>query len=165
MKGEAQKLPQSAIRPLERDVFGPVQINGIKNVKQFGVLSRREGIDGNIKELALGSPDSKPNNSAMVKPELITNKAADIVEAKPQLSPSRFGTLAACPGCQTGVSPMERGVVPGPQGTRWHAMCLVCGGKRSNNKEEEQQGCGKKLDSSAKTDKVGRLFCRNCLVS
>ena len=83
---------------------------------------------------------------------------------------------------------MERGVVPGPQGTRWHAACLVCGGKRKKDAEVQQKsalwivgrgggggpkekrmngepGCGKKLDSAAKTDGEGGVWCRECLVS
>ena len=62
---------------------------------------------------------------------------------------------------------MERGVVPGPQGTRWHANCLLCGGKeaKGRRKEEGKPGCGKKLDSAAKTDCDGRVWCRECLVS
>jgi hypothetical protein len=64
---------------------------------------------------------------------------------------------------------MERGVVPGPQGTRWHVGCLVCGGKKQGGRNVERKkgvpGCGKKLDSAAKGDGEGRLWCRECLVS
>ena len=62
---------------------------------------------------------------------------------------------------------MERGVVPGPQGSRWHAGCLICGGQeaKGRRKEEGKPGCGKKLDSGAKTDKDGGVWCRECLVS
>jgi hypothetical protein len=68
---------------------------------------------------------------------------------------------------------MERGVVPGPQGTRWHASCLVCGGKKlmtparllgREDKQRGQPGCGKRLDSAAKSDGEGGIWCRECLV-
>jgi len=64
---------------------------------------------------------------------------------------------------------MERGVVPGPQGQRWHSSCLVCGGKqakgRGGRRVNGQPGCGKQLDSSAKRDTdAGGVWCRDCLV-
>ncbi|KAK1229797.1 hypothetical protein PQX77_007122 [Marasmius sp. AFHP31] len=81
----------------------------------------------------------------------------------------RFGSSTSCPGCRKSVSPMERGVVPGPQGTRWHASCLVCGGKKPTTafgtrieKKKDEPGCGKKLDSAAKGDGDGRVWCREC---
>ncbi|KIJ68306.1 hypothetical protein HYDPIDRAFT_106480 [Hydnomerulius pinastri MD-312] len=79
---------------------------------------------------------------------------------------SRFGSSAACPGCQKSVSPMEMGVVPGPQGSRWHAACLVCGGKGAGKgrRDKSQPGCGKKLDSAAKRDTEGGVWCRECLL-
>ena len=85
----------------------------------------------------------------------------------------RFGGQTACPGCHQSVSVMERGVVPGPQGTRWHASCLICGGRRETTRaqllgrgrEEKGKGCGKKLDSAAKSDREGGVWCRECLVS
>ncbi|TBU64934.1 hypothetical protein BD310DRAFT_866409 [Dichomitus squalens] len=78
----------------------------------------------------------------------------------------RFGSANACPGCHQNVSPMERGVVPGPQGSRWHAACLICGGQeaRGRRKAEGRPGCGKKLDSAAKTDRDGGVWCRECLL-
>ncbi|KAJ7727838.1 hypothetical protein DFH07DRAFT_851572 [Mycena maculata] len=93
--------------------------------------------------------------------------------APPTSTPSsfpRFGTVNSCPGCRKSVSPMERGVVPGPQGSRWHATCLVCGGKKEPTKhwvvrEERKKGvpgCGKKLDSAAKSDGEGGVWCREC---
>ena len=65
---------------------------------------------------------------------------------------------------------MERGVVPGPQGIRWHATCLICGGKeakgRGGRRKDGKPGCGKKLDSSAKRDsEEGSVWCRECLVN
>lgn len=61
---------------------------------------------------------------------------------------------------------MERGVVPGPQSTRWHSSCLTCGGERAKGrrKEDGKPGCGKKLDSAAKSDAEGGVWCRECLV-
>jgi len=81
----------------------------------------------------------------------------------------RFGTSTPCPGCSQSVSPMERGVVPGPQGQRWHSSCLVCGGKqakgRGGRRVNGQPGCGKQLDSSAKRDTgAGGVWCRDCLL-
>lgn len=82
-------------------------------------------------------------------------------------SSSRFGSSSACPGCQKAVSPMELGVVPGPQGSRWHVACLVCGGKGAGKgrRDKSQPGCGKRLDSAAKRDGQGGVWCRECLVS
>lgn len=81
----------------------------------------------------------------------------------------RFGSSATCPGCRKSVSAMEKGVVPGPQGMKWHATCLVCGGKDTANKgrrdDIKQAGCGKRLDSAAKCDGEGGVWCRECLVS
>ncbi|KZT30379.1 hypothetical protein NEOLEDRAFT_1125904 [Neolentinus lepideus HHB14362 ss-1] len=80
----------------------------------------------------------------------------------------RWGSSSTCPGCHKAVSPMEIGVVPGPQGSRWHATCLVCGGKdakrRSMRSEERKPGCGKRLDSAAKSDGEGGVWCRECLL-
>lgn len=62
---------------------------------------------------------------------------------------------------------MERGVVPGPQGLKWHGGCLICGGQgaKGRRKEDGKAGCGKKLDSAAKIDAEGGVWCRECLVS
>ncbi|KAF8078482.1 hypothetical protein FPV67DRAFT_1465418 [Lyophyllum atratum] len=87
----------------------------------------------------------------------------------------RFGGRTACPGCNKAVSPMEQGVVPGPHGSRWHASCLVCGGKKQapkgfgiwrgrGEKRKTEPGCGKRLDSAAKTDAEGSVWCRECLL-
>ncbi|KAG8872541.1 hypothetical protein FRB97_007557 [Tulasnella sp. 331] len=88
----------------------------------------------------------------------------------------RFGSATSCPGCRMTVSPMERGIVPGPGATKWHGPCLVCGGKRSaankrasgawTGRDEslpKSPGCGKKLDSAAKGDlSEGVMWCRDC---
>ncbi|KAI0051749.1 hypothetical protein FA95DRAFT_1511808 [Auriscalpium vulgare] len=81
----------------------------------------------------------------------------------------RFGGSASCPGCNISVSPMERGVVPGPQGTKWHSSCLMCGGKtakgRNGRRKDGQPGCGKTLDSSSKRDaEEGKVWCKECLL-
>lgn len=78
----------------------------------------------------------------------------------------RFGGSTSCPGCNKAVAVMERGVVQGPQGTKWHGTCLLCGGKdaKGRRKEAGKPGCGKKLDSAAKTDMDGRVWCRECLL-
>jgi hypothetical protein len=80
----------------------------------------------------------------------------------------RFGGSTSCPGCLKAVSPMEWGVVPGPSGTRWHSACLSCGGKnrrgRSGRRNPGEPGCGKKLDSAAKSDPEGGVWCRECWV-
>ncbi|KAI0936196.1 hypothetical protein AcV5_004393 [Taiwanofungus camphoratus] len=80
--------------------------------------------------------------------------------------PARFGASSSCPGCDKAVALMERGVVPGPHGTRWHAACLICGGKEAKGRRKEigKPGCGKKLDSAAKTDRDGHVWCRECLL-
>ena len=72
-----------------------------------------------------------------------------------------------CPGCLKPVSPMERGVVPGPQGSKWHGGCLICGGAAAKGKRKVpgKAGCAKKLDSGAKLDAEGSVWCRECLVS
>jgi hypothetical protein len=89
----------------------------------------------------------------------------------------RFGGLSYCPGCKKSVSQVSFGIsegersVQGPNGTRWHTACLVCGGKKEPNKgvfrgrderNKGDPGCGKKLDSGAKTDGEGGVFCREC---
>ncbi|KAG9314484.1 hypothetical protein JVU11DRAFT_5281 [Chiua virens] len=81
-------------------------------------------------------------------------------------SSSRFGSSTVCLGCKKSVSPMEMGVVPGPQGSRWHATCLVCGGKgtEKSRRDKLQPGCGKRLDSAAKRDTEGGVWCRECLL-
>jgi hypothetical protein len=139
-----KRFAKPTMRALDRDVFGPVQVNGVS-------LESKMCMD---KASTSGTP--------------VLKRGALTIETNPenpaQTSASRFGTSTVCPGCHRAVSPMEIGVVPGPQGTRWHSNCLVCGGKRSQP-SGKHDGCGKKLDSSAKTDKAGRLFCRNCLVS
>lgn len=84
---------------------------------------------------------------------------------KPDRTP-RFGRPTYCPECQLAVSLMERGVVPGPGGTRWHATCLICGGKgtKFQRGRDSLPGCGKRLDSAAKMDGHGRFWCQECLV-
>jgi len=97
-----------------------------------------------------------------------------LVKSPESPSKPRFGGQATCPGCHKSVSLMEWGVIPGPQGTRWHASCLVCGGKkeitagrqlgRREAKGKGEPGCSKKLDSAAKSDSSGGVWCRECLL-
>ncbi|GLB36283.1 putative protein with zinc-binding domain present in Lin-11, Isl-1, Mec-3 [Lyophyllum shimeji] len=112
-----------------------------------------------------------------------THTSSSRMERPPQTAPPtagstsfpRFGSRITCPGCNKSVSPMEPGVVPGPQGTRWHATCLVCGGKKEapkgfgiwrgrEEKNRSEPGCGKRLDSAAKTSAEGGVWCRECLL-
>jgi len=89
----------------------------------------------------------------------------------------RFGTVNACPGCKKAVPQVSFGIsegersVQGPAGTRWHINCLVCGGKKEftrgvlrgrDERKKGEPGCGKKLDSAAKTDGESGVFCREC---
>ncbi|KAG8788892.1 hypothetical protein FRC20_001401 [Serendipita sp. 405] len=66
-----------------------------------------------------------------------------------------------CAGCHRTVAMFEPGVVPGPNGSRWHASCLVCGGKGARRQRGEP-GCGKKLDRDAKLDREGKTWCSSC---
>ncbi|QRW05295.1 lim-type zinc finger-containing protein [Ceratobasidium sp. AG-Ba] len=77
----------------------------------------------------------------------------------------RFGGSMYCPWCSKSVSPMEMGTRPGPNGSRWHSSCLVCGGKdaKKNRKNPKDPGCGKQLDSGAKVDQDGGVWCRECI--
>ncbi|KAI0778054.1 hypothetical protein BD413DRAFT_98031 [Trametes elegans] len=104
-----------------------------------------------------------PASSSRYEPPPKTAPASQQTFTFPQ---PRFGSSSACPGCHISVSPMERGVVPGPQGSRWHSTCLVCGGKEAKGRRREpgKPGCGKKLDSAAKTDRDGSVWCRECLL-
>ncbi|KAL1707113.1 hypothetical protein EV121DRAFT_199960 [Schizophyllum commune] len=117
-------------------------------------------------------------------PNLQKSKTAPVhsssrYEVQPRTAPStqtsfpRFGGSISCPGCKQTVSPMERGVVAGPQNTKWHGACLVCGGKKETGKggwlsrgrderKKGEPGCGKKLDSAAKVDANGGVWCREC---
>ncbi|KAG6832463.1 hypothetical protein H0H92_001509 [Tricholoma furcatifolium] len=121
-----------------------------------------------VRPVGKGPAHSKPTSSSRLERPLTS---------APSPSPavfSRFGSRATCPGCSQWVSPMEQGVVPGPQNTRWHASCLVCGGKKSTPKgivvwggREEKKtgpGCGKRLDSAARTGIDGAVWCRECLL-
>ena len=57
--------------------------------------------------------------------------------------------------------------MPGPQGSKWHGGCLICGGQEAKGRRRQggKAGCGKKLDSAAKLDADGCVWCRECLVS
>ncbi|KAJ8521403.1 hypothetical protein ONZ45_g1889 [Pleurotus djamor] len=120
------------------------------------------------------SPTSRPTIST--SPSYNSSRYEKPPKSAPatQVTFPRFGSSVSCPGCSKQVSPMERGVIPGPQGTRWHTTCLVCGGKKESKpsnawilgrgevKKRDTPGCGKKLDSAAKTDGDGKIWCREC---
>ncbi|KAJ7070900.1 hypothetical protein C8F01DRAFT_1108273 [Mycena amicta] len=113
---------------------------------------------------------SKATSSRPVEPRKLDRPPLSAPPTSTPLTFPRFGATNSCPGCGISVSPMERGVVPGPQGSRWHASCLVCGGKKPaakpwairDEKKKGVPGCGKKLDSGAKLDQLGRVWCREC---
>ncbi|KIY45445.1 hypothetical protein FISHEDRAFT_49364 [Fistulina hepatica ATCC 64428] len=124
-----------------------------------------------------GSTPSKPSSISNSRPQ--TPYSSSRYESSPLTAPAtsttfpRFGSSAACPGCHKNVSPMERGVVSGPQNSKWHATCLVCGGKKETPKwgvrgrdgrKKGEPGCGKKLDSAAKVSEDGKVWCRECMV-
>ncbi|KAG6911858.1 hypothetical protein DXG01_000105 [Tephrocybe rancida] len=112
---------------------------------------------------AMKTPHSTPASSSRLERLPSTAPPTTVNTSFP-----RFGSRTTCPGCANSVSPMEQGVVPGPQNTRWHASCLVCGGKketpkgmviwRSREEKKIEPGCGKKLDSAAKTGVDGGLL-------
>jgi len=115
-------------------------------------------------------------HAAALPPSSLTYAPSSRLERQPLVTPTsagtlvpRFGSRTTCPGCHQSVSPMERGVVPGPQGTRWHARCLVCGSKKggfeqAKGKNIGEPGCGKRLDSAAKSSEDGGVWCRDCLL-
>ncbi|KAF8295727.1 hypothetical protein DL93DRAFT_785970 [Clavulina sp. PMI_390] len=106
---------------------------------------------------------------------------ASQMQGSPASSPSASAAVSngrfTCGGCHQTVFQMERGVVPGPLGGKWHVLCLVCGGKDwksksldfkrwgrgPNDEGSAELGCGKKLDSQARMDRIGRVYCRDCL--
>lgn len=68
-----------------------------------------------------------------------------------------LGAVTSCPGCRIQVGLYDLSTVDGPEGLRWHPTCLICG-------QGTSRGCGKRLDSAAKSE-GGTVLCRNCLVS
>ncbi|KAF9518249.1 hypothetical protein BS47DRAFT_1389177 [Hydnum rufescens UP504] len=102
------------------------------------------------------------------KPRTMTSSRATTPPAP--VSPTSSGRFI-CGGCHNTVFQMEKGVVTGPQGSKWHMGCLVCGGKDWKARKEAQRrknegneiGCGKKLDSQARTDRYGQVWCRDCM--
>ncbi|KAJ3895051.1 hypothetical protein GG344DRAFT_39640 [Lentinula edodes] len=129
---------------------------------------------------SLSSPPSSPSSGTYVssrysRPPLSAPSMSNSNSSSG--SAPRFGTINSCPGCKKlvphvsfGISEGERSV-QGPNGTRWHVMCLVCGGKKAptrgvlrgrDERRKDEPGCGKRLDSGAKTDDGGSVFCREC---
>ncbi|CDZ97640.1 Zinc finger, LIM-type [Phaffia rhodozyma] len=98
---------------------------------------------------------------------------------------SRFGGMTVCPGCAKSIGPMERGSVVGPARLgcntsgeeRWHQSCLSCGGGTNRGPQkpnkaklvsplvesDSRAGCGRPLDSGAKVDDEGGVWCRGCV--
>lgn len=112
-------------------------------------------------------PEQRIRQTPPRSASVVIDYAEYIADQPPRTAPPlsrpfpRFGGSESCPGCHRPVSLMEYGVVPGPQNSRWHATCLVCGGKGA---KLPRPGCGKKLDSAAKTDHDGGVWCRECMV-
>jgi hypothetical protein len=84
--------------------------------------------------------------------------------------PRKFGGTGSCPACGILVSPLERGTIAGPRGTRWHAKCLRCGSGpmgaiKTHRPGHKRAGCGKALDDGASLDEQGNAWCRLCFVS
>lgn len=65
-------------------------------------------------------------------------------------SHSHFGGMSSCPSCGDKLTLFE--CTPGPAGTKYHKKCLRC------------RGCAKGLDSFAKVDFDGWVWCRGCFV-
>ncbi|TIA95278.1 hypothetical protein E3P94_03787 [Wallemia ichthyophaga] len=63
-------------------------------------------------------------------------------------SRSHFGGMSSCPSCGEKLTLFE--CTPGPAGTKYHSKCLRC------------RGCAKDLDSFAKVDFDGWVWCRGC---
>ncbi|KAJ3737081.1 hypothetical protein DFJ43DRAFT_1049122 [Lentinula guzmanii] len=132
---------------------------------------------------SVSSPPSSPSSGAHVssrysRPPLSAPSMSNSSSSSSSSSALRFGTKNSCPGCKKSVPQVSFGIsegersVQGPNGTRWHVMCLVCGGKKPSTKgmiirgrderKKDEPGCGKRLDSGAKTDGDSGVFCREC---
>ncbi|KAJ4486304.1 hypothetical protein J3R30DRAFT_3445757 [Lentinula aciculospora] len=129
---------------------------------------------------SLSSPPSSPSSGTYVSSRYSRPPSSAPSMSKSSSSSSsvpRFGTMNSCPGCKRSVPQVSFGIsegersVQGPNGTRWHVMCLVCGGKKAPTKvilrgrderKKDEPGCGKRLDSGAKTDGDNGVFCREC---
>lgn len=139
-----------------------------EKIKTWSVPSSRISYTTAIKDPAPSLPKSTAATSKYAGSSRYNNNPQPSVSSTTK-PPPRFGGSAACPGCRKSVSPMEPGVVSGPQSMKWHAACLVCGGKDALKKgrraDAKQPGCGKRLDSAAKCDSEGSVWCRECLVS
>ncbi|KAG8940253.1 hypothetical protein FRC04_005462 [Tulasnella sp. 424] len=165
--------PTKHIQTFKHPAYEPMpQLRDVKTVSSKPTQSERAS-----------KPPTRPasmyaSTSGIPRPNFASHQAINSMPASvgagsriPPPAP-RFGSATVCPGCQVSVSPMERGIVPGPAATKWHAPCLVCGGKEHSRRvsaawkirdEVKGPGCGKKLDSAAKGDlSVGVLWCRDC---
>ncbi|KAG9005468.1 hypothetical protein FRB94_001553 [Tulasnella sp. JGI-2019a] len=162
------------------------RLKTIKHASLDEIPPLRESIDAGRRKSVWDSPAS--SSSSIPRPgfgahrrssasiaSLSTSANAGPATDTPVATP-RFGSATACPGCRMTVSPMERGIVPGPGATKWHAACLVCGGRRNalskrssatwtglDESVAKSPGCAKKLDSAAKGDLTeGVMWCRDC---
>ncbi|KAF7964637.1 hypothetical protein HWV62_4641 [Athelia sp. TMB] len=138
-----------------------------EKIKTWSVPTSRVTYTQPIKDPAPTPPKSSSTAPKYGGSSRYNNNLQSSVPSTPKIVP-RFGSSASCPGCKKAVSAMEMGVVPGPQGMKWHATCLVCGGKDALKKgrrdSAKQAGCGKRLDSAAKCDNEGGVWCRECLL-
>lgn len=119
-----------------------------------------------IQPIMTSSLSSSSSYSAYEPPKTATTyqrPQSALSVAPPSIGSFSFPSKQECAGCQKMVALMEPGVVPGPKGTRWHSLCLVCGGKGAQRRFGEP-GCGKKLDRDAKLDSEGKTWCSTCMV-
>ena len=132
------------------------------------VFDRSSSVPQTSRIPSLTKREKTPTRMAQSSPRT----SSPATQGQVQSSPTSTGRFT-CGGCHRTVFQMERGVVPGPQGSKWHVLCLICGGKDWQAKSLEAKrwgldatevGCGKKLDSQARTDRLGRAYCRNCMV-
>ncbi|KLO20564.1 hypothetical protein SCHPADRAFT_991906 [Schizopora paradoxa] len=140
----------------ERIVIKPLNVS-----KPKSMVPSTTSFSSNSNKVHFPTPAAAPASASGPAMRAPTPKTAPpVVTTFP-----RFGSGTFCPGCFVSVGPMEKGVVPGPQGSRWHASCLVCGGKaaaKTRQRNPDEPGCGKRLDSAAKTDGEGGVWCREC---
>ncbi|TIB72316.1 hypothetical protein E3Q23_03449 [Wallemia mellicola] len=97
-----------------------------------------------------------PSPSTAVKPVPRTTKTPSPTKQQKSIwatrsspfSSSAFGGMSSCPSCGDKLTLFE--CTPGPAGTKYHKKCLIC------------RGCSKGLDSFAKVDFDGYVWCRGC---
>lgn len=96
------------------------------------------------------SPSTNFKSSSPVKSTVSTPSPRKSIWASRStpFSPQTFGGMSMCPSCGDKLTMFE--YTPGPAGTKYHKKCLKC------------RGCSKELDSGAKVDFDGYLWCRKC---